>query len=543
MHRNEKAWTAWVWLQRPVPALPLDLFRICVGLLSFLYFLNLLCELPDFSHPNGLLDHALIQDIYWITRLGLFHPGIESGVLYATLGLACLGAWGIIVGYRIKLCAALLFIITVSSYRWNFMVMNVDDAIMHILLAWLLLLPVGQTLILSEWWQKGAECVTQWQRVMVPGLALRCFLGNVCLIYFVAGLWKFESPLWREGTALFAILQLPVAYLPDIWDTQHLPFLRIANYLALVFEPIIPVLLLVKRGHPLKYLGLAVQIGFHLFILVTLRIPFANLALLATPVLFFRDELMFVLRRWSAAEGSPDWQSAPLYPQYSRWPGRLAVILLFLLALTQTRRLPGISILYKPAAAVLWGIGIVQEYQLFNWIDRKNYLVQYPAKITHTDGQQYNVSSIQLFPSSLHAIVLQTYLYDVPWIPVAEKYRPLLKRSIMARSAQRYCRLHSSARDIVVSVQVQRIPSVAVSAASSPRFMMHFQCFNATAIICETMLDIEPARAGPRTKGTTSRRAEHCAPAIVGDQAGEAIPQGGKDEERGNDNNRPEAPQ
>ena len=43
-------------------ALPLDLFRVLVGLLSFAYFLKILRDAPLFSDPNGLIDHALVQE-------------------------------------------------------------------------------------------------------------------------------------------------------------------------------------------------------------------------------------------------------------------------------------------------------------------------------------------------------------------------------------------------------------------------------------------------------------------------------------------------
>jgi len=103
--------------QRDTYALPLDLFRVLVGLLSFAYFLRLLVDIPDFSNPNGLLDHELLQQIFWFTRLSLFHPGIAIWSFYVVFGLAGAGAWGIVLGYRIKLCAGALFAIAVSTYR------------------------------------------------------------------------------------------------------------------------------------------------------------------------------------------------------------------------------------------------------------------------------------------------------------------------------------------------------------------------------------------------------------------------------------------
>lgn len=151
------------WWWRETYALPLDLFRILAGLLCFTYFISLLLQVPDFSSPHGLLDHVLLHRIFWFTRLGLFHPGLGAWFFYSIFSLACVGTWGIILGYRVKLCAGVLFAIAVSAYRWNFIVMYVDDAIMHLLLFWLLLLPVGRTLRFGALVRQPRACLVRLQ--------------------------------------------------------------------------------------------------------------------------------------------------------------------------------------------------------------------------------------------------------------------------------------------------------------------------------------------------------------------------------------------
>ncbi len=49
-------------LMGPTYALPIDIFRILVGLLSFIFFLRTYLETYDFSNPDGLIDHVLSQD-------------------------------------------------------------------------------------------------------------------------------------------------------------------------------------------------------------------------------------------------------------------------------------------------------------------------------------------------------------------------------------------------------------------------------------------------------------------------------------------------
>ena len=137
-------------LARPTDALPLDIFRVLVGALVFAYFLRTFIEAGDFSGTDGLIDHALSRDIFWFTRLGLFQSGMSLAAFQTIFLIACLCSWALILGYRVKLFAALLYVIAVSTYRWNFLVMYVDDVsfIDALLVA---LLPLGRTLILGEW--------------------------------------------------------------------------------------------------------------------------------------------------------------------------------------------------------------------------------------------------------------------------------------------------------------------------------------------------------------------------------------------------------
>lgn len=388
-----------LWLRRDVPALPLDIFRVLVGLLSFAYFFFILREVPDFSAPDGLIDHKLLYRVVWYIRLSLFHAGMPAWSFYTVFALACVGSWGIIIGYRVKLCAGVLFVVAVSTYRWNFLVMNVDDALIHLSLFWLLLLPVGQTLVVGDWRQEGSTCFTRWCGITVLGTAVRCLLISVCLVYLIAGLWKLDSPFWRDGFALYAILWLPVAYTPDLWQPHHLMLLRAASYLALGVELLLPVLLTRSRGHWLKWLGLCGQIGFHVGIIATLKVPFANLALMGTAVLFFRDEIMqYVLRH------RPEPTTQSYCPRFHGFTSRLAIVLVMVIPFAMTCGLPVLGALCTPARAVLWAMGVAQKYKLFDWIDRKNYRVDYDVHVTQDDGQMYKLPSNDLLPSSPHGL-------------------------------------------------------------------------------------------------------------------------------------------
>jgi hypothetical protein len=90
---------AWAALTRPVDALPLDLFRVCVGLVLLAYFVRTFLEAADFSGPDGLLDHELVLEIYWFTAIGLFRPMMGVGWFQAAFAIACACCVPLILGF------------------------------------------------------------------------------------------------------------------------------------------------------------------------------------------------------------------------------------------------------------------------------------------------------------------------------------------------------------------------------------------------------------------------------------------------------------
>src|SRR5215216_4256869 len=90
---------------RPVAALPIDIFRVLVGILSTVYFVHLALQTGDISSPDGLIDHSLTRDIFWYTKMGLFHPGISANEIRAIFVIAAVASLALAAGWRPKLMA------------------------------------------------------------------------------------------------------------------------------------------------------------------------------------------------------------------------------------------------------------------------------------------------------------------------------------------------------------------------------------------------------------------------------------------------------
>ena len=474
-------------LRRETYALPVQLFRVAVGLLAAAYFIRLILEVGDFSALDGLIDHELVQAVYPETRVSLFQAGTPTAVIVLALVVALVATLGIVLGWRTKPCAAVALAVAASTYRWNFIVMYLDDAVVHLLLFWLLLLPHGRSLGLNEMLRDPRGVARRWSAVTVAGTAVTCLQLNVALMYVIAGLWKFDSPLWRSGYGLYTSLRVPVAAMPDVWGPEHVALLRLANWMVMAMEPFLVLPLFLPPGHRLKALGGALFTGFHLFIFVTLGLPFAMLGLLSTSIIFFGPEITARAARWSGAPAP----TPPRTAQDLTRSGRLAIVFVIVLALATTRHIPALGALNVPAYAVLWMVGVAQDYRLFNWIDRVNFDVDTEIVDVRADGGTTPVTERASYPSSFRSKLLLAYLHDVRWLRLPRKDRLRMRTSIAERLAGWYCRKHRRDATVRITSEVYRL--VPTGRAYSHRLMVaEFDCRAGNATVKRTLDAVFP---------------------------------------------------
>ena len=462
----------WKSFTGPTDAMPIDLFRIFVGLLSCAYFSRTFLEAPTFSSPHGLIDHRLVRKTLWYTRVNFFPPGVGLTFFRVLYPLATMGSLLLAAGIGAKPVSAFLYATAVSTYRWNFPVTYVDDALMHLILLWMVLLPIGHTLTLPEWLSEREAAVERWKEEQVPGAAVRCLLANLALVYIVAGLWKWTSPLWRQGLAVYAILKTAVSRTPDLWRPDHVPTLSAANHMALVLEPLFPAAFVLPANHPLKWSLGAAMVGFHAGIIATLKIPFANIACIAASVIVFGDEIMARLRGHSEDRPSSGSSKGEF-----ELPEKLALLLVASLALAMlseamrpywrygtppvvrenkqlANRTPSVS--QNPFYGVLWFAGLAQSYRLFDWVDHYNYHITYEVMERREDGTTHRLDDKTLFPRTIRNVLLQSYLYDATWMKVPRQHLSDLQQSLFERYACRYCSRNGDTGHVEVFADVQR---------------------------------------------------------------------------------------
>lgn len=251
--------------------------RIAFGVLSMVYFLGLLPFLEtQFSGSGWLSDTRQIASQNggsW----SLFFMFIGKHSILQAYAIAVLGivsAFFMMIGYKSSVSAAITWLVWVSLWNRNPLLLDGDDAVLKILCFYLMLSPCGNCWSVDAYVRKKPQYVAIWP--------LRLMQFQVALIYFVSGWVKFQSPEWLDGTILQVVLVHPHYSRWDAWDFIGSPL--IASLLAGLawfirwWELLFPVLL---PNTYTRKLSLIIGISFHVGLLLTMNLRWFAVIMLA----------------------------------------------------------------------------------------------------------------------------------------------------------------------------------------------------------------------------------------------------------------------
>jgi len=135
----------------------------------------------------------------------------------------------------------------------------------------------------------------------------------------------------------------------------------------------------------------------------------------------------------------------------------------------------------NPMHLPLWMVGIGQSYQLFDWIDERNFYVNYDVTEKNSEGKIHNINPNEFFPDAIRGILLQSYIHGVTWMKIPHSMSDELRRRLYTRFARRYCnnRKNYNTDYIDIYATVQRITGDNANLIVGEReLLMQFSCQN-----------------------------------------------------------------
>ena len=277
--RASAAWRRF-WFE-PEETSTLALVRIAFGLVVLFWTLSLIGDSGEFFTSSGVLPATGFPGeaaASW-GLLDLFEGQLAVTVLLVVLTLASLC---LIVGQDTRIAAVVVFIGVLSLERRNPFIFNSGDGLIKVIAFYMMFAPSGESLSLDRR-RRAPEAF--WSFPARAPWALRLMQVQLSILY-LASVWaKLAGETWNSGTAVSYALRLEDLQRfepPAAFATSELVS-NLLSYGTLAIEASIGVLVWNRRLRPWV---LALGVGMHLGIELTLRVGFFGVALFVLYIAF-----------------------------------------------------------------------------------------------------------------------------------------------------------------------------------------------------------------------------------------------------------------
>ncbi|ESS71720.1 vitamin K-dependent gamma-carboxylase [Methyloglobulus morosus KoM1] len=269
--------TVWDFWFKSIDARQYAVLRIAFGGLSAIYFIQLLPYTKVQFSGSGWLGniHQIAEQNGGSWSLLFISVGEHATTLaYTVIIGGILSAFLLMVGWQSRIVAGITWLVWVSLWNRNPLLLDGDDAVLKIMCFYLMLSPCGNA------WSVDAYLHNKPQQVIVWPLRLVQF--QIALIYFVSGWVKFHSPEWQDGTVMQYVLMHPHYSRWDAWTVIDQPVVKeLLPWLAWLirgWELLFPLLLL--NAHT-RRVSLAIGVMFHLGLLLVMNLRWFAIIMLS----------------------------------------------------------------------------------------------------------------------------------------------------------------------------------------------------------------------------------------------------------------------
>lgn len=248
--------------------------RIGLGAVGFLTLIRL-GDMTFWDLDSGFIaDNGLVAFKAAMRAAGV--GAVAGWVMYSI----CLAAFFLMtIGLKSSFAVPFALITQLVQLSWNGLPLSGAHPTMQSILFCLMWADTGAVLSVDAWLERRRGDPPTARASIAP---LRLIRYQIALIYFVTGLWKLLSPLWRDGSAVHYVLNSNVFHrFPNVLPPNLEWVAVVATYLTLFWELGFAVMVLWR---PTRYLALVLGIAMHLGMLFTIEIgPFHFVMLAAYP--------------------------------------------------------------------------------------------------------------------------------------------------------------------------------------------------------------------------------------------------------------------
>ena len=285
-----RAWNAF-WF-RPTSARPLGAFRIAYGLAVMVHLAFLAPQVDFWLSDAGLLVGTEAKELAGPLRFSPLHywqsPAVARAVFGATAAVAAL----LILGWRTRIMAALLYAGLLAMHHRNLASCSGADVLMVVLAFYLMLSPCGAAYSLDAR-RAARRRGTEAEPLILPW-AQRLIQIQISVLYFSCALLKAAGRPWLDGTALHYIFSNGEVRRFTFGLTDYPLLINAMTHGAVLVEFFLVFGLWSRAARPW---AIAAGVALHVGIMVTINIPVFGELMIASYLAFLDPDQLDALLR------------------------------------------------------------------------------------------------------------------------------------------------------------------------------------------------------------------------------------------------------
>jgi hypothetical protein len=269
---------------KPVPVATIAVLRIAHGFVVLLWASAIAPDAMTFFSRDGVLPAQSQSGFRW----GLLQVFPQKSAVLALLILLFVSGVCLMIGYRSKLAALLVFVCLISFSRRDPWVFNAGDSLFRHMALFLAASPCGSALSVDSWRRNRRGF---WTFPLRAPWAQRMIQVQVSMLYLFTVWAKARGPRWIGGTAVSESLRVGDLTRLDLGyrATESLLVANLLTYGTLVVELALAILIWNRKLRPIV-IGLG--IALHLFIEVTFGLGFFSMVIIMSYISFVPEETM-----------------------------------------------------------------------------------------------------------------------------------------------------------------------------------------------------------------------------------------------------------
>lgn len=209
----------------------------------------------------------------------------------------------LMVGYRSKASAIILYILLLSIHERDTFLINGGDLVIRTMVFWLAWMPWGGGAALSvDAWLRERDEPDAQPREAWPWVQ-RMVQIQIVVLYLITFSWKLKFDRWHDGSAIHEAMGAVEFIPPGMELLLNYPWLTSGlTWIVVVTQAAIPLALIWRRTRPL-----AILLGFlmHGWIMVFMRIPVFGLIMWASYLAFLDEDQAERIVGWLRRIGLP----------------------------------------------------------------------------------------------------------------------------------------------------------------------------------------------------------------------------------------------